>query len=294
MKTILDNINKTDVKRDPFPYIVKKQVLDQSLADELRAAYPSIEDLLKFDYGWHCLGVARGTEVPSNRKIRCRAAEILSDSSITPIWREFIEAHLTKDYLKKFLDIFGEALYEQHPHLRPVFNNFDNLRVGIRNIDSFENCDVLIDAEICIDTPVRDKPSSVKIPHLDNEHKMVIGNFYLKQLEDDSVGGSLELYKHKDRKKSRFHGARLIDYKYCEKVGELPYQDNSLAMFINSVDALHGVSNRNITSYPRYSFNNIFEIKDSLFDIGVYYNDVSALNILMRRAKRMLKKVFRL
>jgi len=285
MKTLLDNINESDVKNDYFPYVAKKNILDQSLADSLRDAYPSIKDILDGRQG-----ISSKEDLPNNSKLRYYAADILNSNHIDSLWKEFVSAHLTKDYLKKFLKVFSSTLYERHPHLKSFFDRIDDLKVGIRKIDTFDTCDVLLDAELCIDTPVTGNPSSVKIAHLDNEHKVAVGLFYLRDPKDNSQGGSLEFYTHKDKNKSKFHGPRLINSEYVNRIDSLPYQDNCFAMFCNSLDSLHGVSIREKTSHPRYSFNTVIEIKDPLFDLGLHYK-VTPFNLLARRIKRLIKKI---
>ncbi len=80
------------------------------------------------------------------------------------------------------------------------------------------------------------------------------------------------IYGWKDGKRSLNRGSRisLEDVVVKDKV---PYGANKLALFINGIDVVHGVSPRHQTDYPRRLVNIIGEIyptADRLFDIEKY------------------------
>jgi hypothetical protein len=101
-----------------------------------------------------------------------------------------------------------------------------------------------------INTPVT-APSSVRGAHVDSWHKLFVGLFYLRRPDDESTGGDLILYRRKPgRRRDRW--AASIDFDDVEAVVTVPYEPNSYVLFLNTEDAIHGVSPRSVSSVPRY------------------------------------------
>ena len=109
--------------------------------------------------------------------------------------------------------------------------------IGRRNEETLENSDVLLEAQISINTPVRTKSSVLGI-HVDNSNKLFAGLLYLRKPEDDSVGGNLNLYSWKEqfseRKKIKLYyeslhskGSKSLT-KYVSLEKEIEYGSNVL------------------------------------------------------------------
>jgi len=263
MESVLAHIDISDVQTKPFPYVSKiGAVIDGELCKRLIAEYPSLETVSR---GM----MLQGRPYTSNEKVRYFAKDVLELKEVTPLWREFVEAHLTRDHYNHVLRLFKPHIKNVYPGIEKKYGPLEKLHIGIRHIDSYDTCDVLLDAELCTDTPV-DTPSSVKSAHLDSLDKLLVGNFYLRRPDDDSQGGALELFAFKPDM-IRFYGKRFADHAYLTKIGEVPYQSNNLSCFINSLHSLHGVGVREVTPHVRYSFNFILEFKDPLFSLDAYY-----------------------
>ena len=67
---------------------------------------------------------------------------------------------------------------------------------------------------------------------------------------------------------------RIVRKADIEVTAEVPYEHNTLVVFLNTIESFHGVSVRKKTKDLRYSFDICFEVKDFLFDIKphTYYD----------------------
>jgi hypothetical protein len=140
------------------------------------------------------------------------------------------------------------------------------LKVGMRDADRFGRNDVLVEAMISGNTPVT-AASSVRTTHVDAGNKLFSGLFYMRTPEDRSTGGDLTLsrfaerYRGKDERFALFKGP-YVDDSHVEVVRTVPYAANTLVLFINSLDSLHGVTVRSETPHPRLFVNLVGEVDD--------------------------------
>ncbi len=252
--TLLSQFSSNDVRLEPFPHILKRDVLPPDLVTALIEQFPPIATILK------------GEDPGSNKRFDYTVKDIREDASITPLWREFIEAQASKEFLSNALRIFGEEVKRRYPALLGKFGGLEKMRPGIRFIDDHKAADVLLDAHISINTPVLKKPTSVRGVHVDDPKKLFSGLFYLRPQEDKSPqGGNLTLYKYK-KGDHKFYG-QYVDEKYVEPVETIQYDSNVLIFFLNTEESLHGVSPREVTELPRIFVNLIAEMEEPLFDI---------------------------
>jgi hypothetical protein len=262
MTTILSRTSKSKIVRDPFPYLVIENALPSKLADELLSAYPTLEYL-----GSGKQGLMKKGLIPNNEKIRYYSAEVLEDKALASVWRKFVREHVTLEFFKEFLSLFEDDIYDFYPHLRERFEALCLGDVGVRQTDTFSDKKILIDAEMCADTPVK-KLSSVKIAHLDNPKKLAVAILYLRRKEDDSQGGSFQIHRLKESS-FRIDSSRLIDNEsILDLVREVPYKHNTAVVFLNSLHSFHGVSPRAVTKHVRYSFDVALELSDPLFNVA--------------------------
>lgn len=253
MKSLLTNIASKDVRMDPFPHLVVNDVLDEDLCLRLVSEFPSVET------------ITRGKDCGSNERFDYLVRDVRGDKTISPLWREFVEAHVSRSFLDDFFRLFGGAIRKLYPQFEERIGPFNSLRHGVRFIDTHADHDLLLDAHISINTPVQGRPSSVRDVHLDDPMKLYTALFYLRHPDDDSQGGNLLLYRYKGPK-PKFFGQH-IDHKYVEPIGTVPYKRNTLIMFVNSINSLHGVSPRHPTGHIRRFLNLVGEVKEPLFDI---------------------------
>ena len=122
--------------------------------------------------------------------------------------------------------------------------------------------EVRLDCQFVMNTPVT-KKSTVKTPHIDLCDKIFSALFYMRDPRDDSTGGDLDIYDW--RREPRFIKHRTLN-RDVELVKTVTYQANSYLCFVNSAQAVHGVSPRDLTQVPRRYINFIAELPIKAFE----------------------------
>lgn len=234
---LLGTSTAADVVTDPFPHLIVENALDADVYRELESHLPSL-DLLK----------------PEDRILNNTRVDLISSSgraelpleAANPQWREFLDLHASEAFVKRVMSIFGA-------HLPQVSKKMHQTWSGFRAMNDFrrpENLEIRGRATLALNTPVQE-PTSVRGPHVDSRHKCFVGLYYSRHPEDRSEGGDLELYRWKKGvKKRKWAGQIAVDD--VDIVTTVPYQSNTLVIFLNTDDAVHGVSPRGKSTVPRY------------------------------------------
>jgi hypothetical protein len=253
--TALDGRQAEDVAEIPFPHLASRDALPGDVAARLIEDLPSLE--------W----ITGTADWKSNRRFDLVASEALGRPDLPASWRDVIEAHLTSSFFARFVEVFGDAVRQAHPGLEErLGRSLEDARVGTRFLHDHRDRDVLLDAIVSINTPVTAKPTAVRRVHLDRPDKLFAGLLYLRHPDDDSTGGALELCRYRT-KPGGFHDAEIGD-RHVEVVKTVKYESNFLVMYPNSIAALHGVTPRNPTRFPRVFLNLVAELPFPLFDLG--------------------------
>ena len=243
---MLQRAKPADVRHEPFPYIVVNDALPDELYARLAEGFPTSADLNVDDS-------------KNNSRWNLAAREVAPHPRINPVWKDLIAYHASPEFYREIIDLFYDQIHERYPKQFPSLEYARALRVGIRNIDHFDTKDILLDAMISGNTPVR-TATSVRTTHVDQGRKLFSGLFYLRRDDDDSVGGDLTISRFKPEfrnvksKAALFKGA-YVDDQYVEVVETVKYAKNVAVIFINSIDSLHGVTVRQPTNHGRYFVN---------------------------------------
>jgi hypothetical protein len=248
--SILKNVNSTCVEAFPFPHIVIEDALPKDFAASLTSTFPLGSLDLK----------------QNNTRIDISIAEHKRHNHIPDMWKEFMLYHSSQEFLDEVLDVFQDYI-KKDSYIYKLINS-GNIKAGRRKIDTFEVSDILLDAQISINTPVT-KKSSVRKIHTDDSKKIFSGLIYLRQPYDDSHGGHLNLYSWKpdysELEKVKFY-KEGTEEDHVELWKTIDYKNNTAILFLNSIDALHGVSPRDKTSHPRTFINLIAECPVELYE----------------------------
>jgi len=179
-----------------------------------------------------------------------------------------------------------------YPHAFPTLESLRSLNVGVRERDTTDDFDLLLDAQISGNTAVNDA-SSVKTIHIDSEHKLFTGLLYLRSPDDDSIGGDLDVLRfRRDLTSSQWrrrYDGMFVEDEFVEPVRRVPYRRNTLIMFVNGPDSLHGVTVRQRTSHLRLFMNLVGETRVKLFDVPQHWQRRVAK--LPRLLKKRLRRV---
>ncbi len=257
MQSLFDEVEKHEVCTEPFPHVIVRDVLKNKLCDQLIAEFPSINI------------ITQGKQFVSNERYSYPTCAVLENSEISPLWKNFIRLHTSDWFLKQFGHLFRDQIRYNYPEFEQIIGKVDSLKAGTRKIDDFSSADVLMDAQICINAPVTETPAPIKQAHIDRPQVLFAGLYYLRQPDDHSSGGDLEIYRFKSGKPYGFKG-QFIDDRYVELVKTVKYERNVLVLFLNSIHALHGVTIRSKTASPRCFVNLIGEVKQPLFNYRLY------------------------
>lgn len=249
--SILSRLASASIELDPFPHLHVQDALDAALYAELADSYPSLER------------IARGRPLGNNRAYFLSAHELRDDRTMPAIWRDFFNQHSSRAFLQEALAFWREPIERAYPRIEQLFGKpLDDLTSTVRlrgrdDTQSNRAADVALDVQFGINTPVT-SDCSVRLPHLDNIHKLFAALVYFRLPEDDSRGGDLELYRltsphyHHDEKMN-------IPLSLVEPVKTIPYRANSLIMWLNTPRSVHGVSARGVTRHARRYVNVIGE-----------------------------------
>lgn len=202
---------------------------------------PHYEELASTRPHWKLIA---GKNRENNKRIDVGASEALK-MDIAPVWREFITYHTSQEFYGVLLQHFREHFQREYPKV-----NFDTLKVGMRNKDY---ADIYLDCLISINTPVITK-STVSKPHLDHPKELWAALLYMKE-PDDNAGGDLVIY---DCPNPEVRGKRQVSNAVKEVI-TIPYAANTMVCFMNTPNAVHAVTEREVTDKPRLMVNFVLE-----------------------------------
>jgi len=252
---MLSRASQADIARSPFPHLVLDQALDAALCRDLLASVPPLELL------------TRGARPGSNRRFDLAARDVAAEARLSPLWQQMIAQHVSQAFFDRFVELFAAEIVRAYPDFERRYGDPHKLRAGVRFVAGQERADVLLDALISVNTPVWGRPSSVRQAHLDSPHKLYTGLCYLRLDADDSTGGELELYSAPPPH-TYDEGHHLIGGPVAVE-RTVPYRQGTLALFLNTPQALHGVSPRGVTPYPRLFINLNATLARPLFTVDM-------------------------
>lgn len=234
--SLLKKAKKEDLISSPFPYIVIRNALDDKLYEQLVESYPSDEEI-------------SGGNMGNNVRYQL---SVKDSNRMSGLWKEFVDYHSSYLFYKEFLDIFGDHI----PKGLDWVKFSDTYKRKIHNPKTASS--VALDCQVGINSPVVEE-CSVKSAHVDNRVELFAGLLYLRHSDDESSGGSLNIYKPIDPDMNIEH-KKEIDLNLLSKVDEVSYEANTFVMFLCSKYSIHGVSPRSVTPYSRRLVNVIAEL----------------------------------
>lgn len=238
MTSLLTGVGPDRIRTDPFPHLVIHDALPPDLYAALADGFPGLEQIVG-------TGMSR---VPSNRRYTMMAHLLLTLPGIPECWRDFARIHTDPAFLAEVESIF--AGHWPVALLNALGGQLSGHRTDRLNLVHNQSARILMDARLEVNTPVHHKPSSARGPHLDTPNRLYSGLFYLRHPDDDAIGGDLELFRWRNGPTAVIDGYTLPDGA-VERVTTIPYQPNTLVMFRQGIDAIHGVGIRHPTPHVR-------------------------------------------
>ncbi|NJM92080.1 MAG: hypothetical protein HC861_05040 [Rhodospirillaceae bacterium] len=247
---LLADVKHSDIVTEPYAHYTQSDVVPAPLYQELAAEFPTLATI-----------VNERADIGSNEAVRMTVKQVLTDRRIAPLWREFFEYHTSADYWRDVTRLFAAHFRREFPGLEDrVGRAYEDWRVVPRGYAG--EADVRLDCQFVMNTPVVRK-SSVKTAHVDLCDKIFSALFYMRDPRDTSQGGDLDIYDW--RREPRFIKHRALN-RDVEVVKTVPYRANSYLCFVNSAQAVHGVSPRDTTDVPRRYINFIAELPVKAFE----------------------------
>ena len=253
----------------PYPFITIDNFLKKETYKEIKTKFPSLETFR-----------INGDIESNNEQIRIAFSSFSKFSEkLDSFWKDFGFFFLKEEFFYNFCEFYENDIKNLYPNLYKQIKE-KSLKIGVHGIDNFENCDVLLDFHIGINTPVK-KVDSVRGPHLDNKKSLYTGLCYLKDDDDKTDSGHFTIYKLKPFKLMILGSSRSVNLSDVENFKEIKYASNRVATFLNTKKSIHGVTPREVTTKVRkfFAFNAMF--KEEIFKI-------SFLSRLGRRIKNYL------
>ncbi|MFV3131474.1 2OG-Fe(II) oxygenase [Niveispirillum sp. KHB5.9] len=243
MRSLLAHATPADIRTDPFPHIVIPDVLEADLYAELAAGFPTTDRIVPG------ASDSRGT---GNRRYVLSTSMVMMLNDMPDCWKRFATLHSGPDFLAQVAALFdGHWQPAMLAALDGHLTGHPTALVDLTQPPAATGLEIRQDARLEINTPVRDRPSSARGPHLDTANRLFSGLFYLRAPDDDSQGGELCLYRWRDG----MVAAAPFDYQLpeaaVEEVVRIPYRANQLVLFPQSIHALHGVGARWPTPHTR-------------------------------------------
>ena len=263
----------TSLKSEPYPYLTTTEALEPSYYETLAARFPSYSDILSMKgYKDPKQIIGRSNILLHMGGIRAFEANTLID----PVWQEFLRVHYSYDFFRQIIDLLGDGIRQSYPDMEQrLGKNLEELTFQHRDIED-KGADLWVDIQFSINTPVRE-PSRVRARHVDDPNKLFVGLFYLPTPEDDSIGGDLEICRWRGEplfKNPYVPGQGIanthIHDEQSDLVNTVEYSANTLAMFVNSPMAIHGVTERQPTPHIRRYINIIAGFNEPLYDFDQY------------------------
>jgi hypothetical protein len=241
---------------DPFPHLVVQDALPTDVAATLLSEMPPLEVL------------TQGLPPGSNQRFYLPSATTLADPRISRAWKDANRAcvEAMSAVLARVVRRLGAELAVAYPDFARRFAPPGDLRARPRHEAGRRSGEVGVDAQIVVNSPALTGGTSVRGPHLDAPDKLFSGLLYLRHAVDDSVGGELELYAPAGEPLT-FDALHGTPRSTVRRVRTYPYRHNLLVLPLNTPRALHGVSPRGRTAWPRYHLHLVGEMSAALFVI---------------------------
>lgn len=254
--SLLQNFSPAHLHVDPYPHIVIDSALPQELCNELQANYPSLKDQ----------GIDSQMD---NKRWSTKALNCSSIANIAPVWTEIISYHTSQAFLNEVLTIFSDHLINLYPHRFPDHSAVGSQKAVVRDLDNPKHGVLSLDAQISGNTPAR-TPSAPRGIHLDSPNALYGGLYYLRDDNDDSVGGDLQVWKWKSNYSFRRKSGEYkedVPLRHVEYVKTIPYRANMFVFFLNTINSLHSVTVRQPTPHTRKFINLLADSDQNFFTL---------------------------
>jgi hypothetical protein len=248
--SILQNFKSSDLKSDPYHYFALENALPEKLYVQMQADYPTLETFYKYSHR------TDEKQLKQNAFYKLHANKAIENPAmLSGAWNDFVAYHTSQAFFDEAVDKLGSAIEKTYPGLLAKMAGKSSLgkpATSIRNAEPItRQTGAALDCMVGINSPVTQEGTRVIRAHLDNPKMLFAGLFYLRMPEDASTGGDFLIYEWKNPGAPQYVERREIDETQVRLRHVVPYRANSFVWFLNSFQAVHGVSVRSPTPTPR-------------------------------------------
>lgn len=274
--SILNNFNKNKYYSYPFPFFYIDRAFDQKIYDFLKKDYILFHKFFQKNtkYKKNNIRLQMSTEEFYNSKL-----------FLNSIWYDFVEYHTSKTFFLELVEIFRNDMIKIYPRIIDMIdkNKDDKNFLNIRTKENISNFQFVADCQPGINTPCYHE-TSVRQSHLDNSAEIFAGLFYLRDDNDRSSGGNLQVMEVKNKKKINFHQKSEVKNQFdLDIFKEVKYEKNKVIFFLNTKNSIHNVTSRSETNLPRNLTNIIFESYSKKIKTFSLYNDKKNLILKLKK-----------
>lgn len=223
---VTQTITKDDLIQDPCPYFCIHNALPQALYDQLVAEYPESHMLADGKTHFQARRYRQHEFVPG---------------TVSPLWQEFVTYHNTLEFKNRVLDLFEPAIETYYSRFSSVWRAAGvSHRHAAPGTADGQAGTIALEVQFVLNGQ---QETTVRTTHLDNSRELFAGLLYMRRPEDLSTGGDIEVFR-KTVPRPEFTGIREVRPEHVTPAGSVPYRANTMILFLNTVDTLHGVTPR--------------------------------------------------
>ena len=256
--SILNNLSKNDVRAAPYPHIDSANRMDGDIYSQMQSTFPTGESVAR-------TLKSSMASIGSNKGFGLSGQRILDAKALPEPWLSFFEYHLSKAFYLEVLSVFRDHIVATHPDIDDAVGQpLEEFTVSPRT--SKQDADLKVDCQLWFNTPPT-VLSTVRGIHVDKPTRLYSALLYFRNEADDSAGGDLGIFSWNGERRLN-ESCHVTDNRLVQHVKTVAYAPNRLIFFVNSPDALHGVSPRSPTPHTRQFVNFLAEVNAPLFKTG--------------------------
>jgi hypothetical protein len=245
--SVLGRASSTDVARAPFAYVALDDALPADDYVALAGSFPPLEAFL-----------GELADTPENYAVRLEFRQAEAAGVASNAWRDFFAYHVSQDFWRDVVRVFGSELRAAHPDLESrIGKPFEEWRVKQRGAP--EEAEIALACQFVVNTPTS-VTTSVKPAHIDRADKIFAGLFYMRRPDDRSEGAGLQLFRHRGKPVFDKHET---PWSSVEQAKCVEFAANRFIGFVNSEQSVHAVEPRTPSPVPRRYINIIAELPDT-------------------------------
>lgn len=231
-------MEKATFFQDPFPHWVAYDALDSKILHSVLAEYPTSSEI-------HEILLKNG-----------QVSNPYNQNTAYPL--EFADVESSRLTLKAF----SESWVDQRIEILELIKS--NLPKHVQDEFEYVKQVSFSRGDFRSSSPVTVEGTSQLGPHLDNPFEILAGLIYLRQENDESSGGHLQVYNLNSNAPKKYMSIkRRVPLKYLTLLKDIPYQENVAFFFLSHPRAIHGIAPRGLTKFDRRVINISIELPES-------------------------------